>query len=47
MQHLPIHSGVQSYVVTVAKKPTFAGVDPYNKMIDRNSDDNDVKVTTG
>ena len=47
MQHLPIHSGVQSYVVTVAKKPAFAGVDPYNKMIDRNSDDNDVKVSTG
>ena len=47
MQHLPIRSGVQSYMVTVAKKPTFAGVDPYNKMIDRNSDDNDVKVTTG
>jgi len=45
-QHLPIRSGVQSYVVTVDKKPAFAGVDPYNKMIDRNSDDNDVKVTT-
>jgi aminopeptidase N len=47
MQHLPIRSGVRSYVVTVAKKPAFAGVDPYNKMIDRNSDDNDVRVTTG
>ena len=23
-----------------ATKPTFAGVDPYNKWIDRNSDDN-------
>ncbi|HEX3700115.1 MAG TPA: M1 family aminopeptidase [Phenylobacterium sp.] len=47
MQHLPIRSGVQTYTVTVAKKPLWAGVDPYNKMIDRNSDDNDIKVTGG
>jgi hypothetical protein len=27
------------------RKPVFAGVDPYNKYIDRNSDDNVVAVT--
>jgi aminopeptidase N len=47
MQHVPIHTGVQTITVTVAKKPLWAGVDPYNKMIDRNSEDNDIKVTGG
>ncbi|HEV2532403.1 ABC transporter permease/M1 family aminopeptidase [Phenylobacterium sp.] len=47
MQRLPLRSGVQSFVVTVARKPLFAGVDPYNKRIDRNSEDNDIKVTGG
>jgi aminopeptidase N len=47
MQHVPIHSGVQTLKVTVAKKPLWAGVDPYNKLIDRNSEDNDIKVTGG
>jgi len=45
MQRLPLRSGVQSFTVTVARKPLFAGVDPYNKRIDRNSEDNDIKVT--
>jgi aminopeptidase N len=47
MQRLPVRSGTQAYTVTVAKKPLFAGVDPYNKRIDRNSEDNDIKVTGG
>ncbi len=47
MQRRPIRSGTQSYVVTVDKEPLFAGVDPYNKRIDRNSEDNDIKVTGG
>ena len=47
MERLPIRSGVQTYVVTVAAKPLFAGIDPYNKRIDRNSGDNDIKVTGG
>jgi ABC-2 type transport system permease protein len=38
---------VQAFTVTVARKPLFAGVDPYNKRIDRNSEDNDIKVTGG
>ena len=36
----PIKSGVQKITVTVARKPTYVGVDPYNKWIDRDSDDN-------
>jgi len=47
MQKLPVRTGVQTFTVTVAKKPAFAGVDPYNKVIDRNSEDNDVKVSAG
>ncbi|CAN5253889.1 M1 family metallopeptidase [soil metagenome] len=35
-----VHSGTQTFRFTTATKPTFAGVDPYNKWIDRNSDDN-------
>jgi ABC-2 type transport system permease protein len=39
-----IRSGVQTLTFTVAKPPRFAGVDPYNTLIDRNGDDNLVKV---
>jgi len=28
----------------VAEKPTYAGIDPYNKLIDRNPEDNLVAV---
>jgi aminopeptidase N len=40
----PLKSGSQTVTVTVDKPPAFAGVDPYNKQIDRNSDDNAIKV---
>ncbi len=42
----PIRAGTQTYTITVSKKPLFGGVDPYNKRIDRNSSDNDIKVTS-
>lgn len=46
----PLHSGRQNITVTVDREPKFAGADPYNKRIDRNSDDNvravDVSRTT-
>jgi aminopeptidase N len=42
----PIRSGVQSFTITVDKPPKYAGLDPYNKRIDRNSDDNAIKVTS-
>ena len=41
----PIHSGVQKIVVHSKVKPAFAGVDPYNFYVDRNSDDNVKEVT--
>jgi ABC-2 type transport system permease protein len=39
-----IRSGKQTITVVVDQLPAYAGVDPYNKRIDRNSDDNVVKV---
>jgi aminopeptidase N len=41
----PIRSGEQQIRLVSKRKPAFAGVDPYNKYIDRNSDDNVVAVT--
>ncbi|MBW8812994.1 MAG: aminopeptidase [Caulobacterales bacterium] len=41
----PLRSGVQTVTVTVDKPPKWAGVDPYNKEIDRNSDDNAIQVS--
>jgi len=35
-----LRDGEQQIVVQSAAKPAFAGVDPYNKRIDRESDDN-------
>jgi aminopeptidase N len=43
-QHLPVHSGPQTFHFIVARAPAFAGVDPYNKAIDRNSEDNLARV---
>ncbi len=43
-QREPIRSGVQTVHLVVARLPKFAGVDPYNTLIDRNADDNVVKV---
>jgi ABC-2 type transport system permease protein len=40
----PIHTGAQTVTVTVDKAPAFVGIDPYNKRIDRNSEDNITKV---
>jgi ABC-2 type transport system permease protein len=36
----PLRSGVQTFRFTTATRPSFAGADPYNKWVDRNSDDN-------
>ncbi len=40
MQRQPIKSGVQKITLTLAKKPAYVGIDPYNKWIDRDSEDN-------
>jgi ABC-2 type transport system permease protein len=45
-QRMPLSSGTHSFDFVVDKAPAFAGIDPYNKRIDRNSDDNLVKVGT-
>lgn len=46
LQRLPIHTGVQAITLDTKARPAFAGADPYNVRIDRNSDDN-VIATTG
>jgi aminopeptidase N len=38
-------SGAQTVKLVVAEAPAWVGVDPYNKRIDRNSDDNLTEVT--
>lgn len=40
LERRPIRSGVQILRFITTREPRFAGVDPYNKWIDRNSDDN-------
>ena len=40
----PLKSGRQTLTAVVDSEPKFAGVDPYNKRIDRNSDDNVSRV---
>lgn len=47
MERRPVRSGVQSIRVVTTRKPAFAGVDPYNKYVDRNGDDNVIAVTGG
>ncbi|WP_326524016.1 ABC transporter permease/M1 family aminopeptidase [Sphingomonas sp.] len=45
MERRPIRSGEQQIRVISTRKPAFAGVDPYNKYIDRNSEDNVTPVS--
>ena len=45
MDRKPLADGSQRIVIKSVKKPAFAGVDPYNFYIDRNSDDNVKDVT--
>ena len=40
-----LHSGAQKITLKSKRKPAFAGVDPYNFYVDRNSDDNVKPVT--
>jgi hypothetical protein len=35
----------KTFVIIVDQQPTLAGIDPYNKLIDRNADDNMIDVT--
>lgn len=45
IERKPVKGGKLEVVVFSRKKPAFAGIDPYNFYIDRNSDDNVVRVT--
>jgi ABC-2 type transport system permease protein len=47
MKREPLHDGSQRLTLHSKVKPTFAGVDPYNYYVDRNSDDNVHPVTAG
>lgn len=40
MQRYAIRSGSQELVIVTDERPDYVGIDPYNKYIDRNSDDN-------
>jgi ABC-2 type transport system permease protein len=35
----------KTFVIVVDEQPTLAGIDPYNKLIDRNADDNMINVS--
>jgi hypothetical protein len=45
MERQPIRSGNQQIRIVTARKPVFVGIDPYNKYIDRNGDDNVATVS--
>ena len=40
MERRPVKSGKQTIKLVTSKRPTWLGIDPYNKYVDRNSDDN-------
>ena len=40
-----ITGGRQTFEFVVNTEPTRAGIDPYNKLIDRNLDDNSMDVS--
>ncbi len=40
IERRPLASGTSTVTVVVGEEPKWVGVDPYNKRIDRNSDDN-------
>ncbi|HWA63904.1 MAG TPA: M1 family aminopeptidase, partial [Caulobacteraceae bacterium] len=40
LERRPIRTGQQTVTLVTARRPTWVGVDPYNELIDRNSDDN-------
>ena len=44
MSRQTLHTGRQTVTLVVAGEPKFAGVDPYNKRIDRNSEDNLTRI---
>ncbi|MFN4102192.1 MAG: M1 family aminopeptidase, partial [Pararhodobacter sp.] len=45
MERRPVRDGIQQFRLVTKRRPAFAGIDPYNFYVDRNSDDNIVAVT--
>ena len=45
LERRPVRSGTQTIRIVTKAKPAFAGIDPYTKYVDRNSDDNVIDVT--
>jgi aminopeptidase N len=45
LERRPLRSGKQTLRIVAPAEPAYAGVDPFNKRIDRNSDDNLKDVT--
>jgi ABC-2 type transport system permease protein len=45
MERRAIKSGKQTIKLVTAKRPTWLGIDPYNKYVDRNSDDNLIEAS--
>jgi hypothetical protein len=42
-----VHSGPQTLKWIADRKPKFLGIDPYNKRVDRNSEDNVMAIGAG
>jgi ABC-2 type transport system permease protein len=40
MERRSVKSGSQEFRIVTDKEPSYVGIDPYNKYVDRNSDDN-------
>jgi hypothetical protein len=40
-----VHDGKQTFEIVVDKMPSRAGIDPLNKLIDRDGEDNETDVT--
>jgi aminopeptidase N len=45
VERRPLKSGKQEVTLVLEKEPKLVGIDPFNKRIDRNSDDNLTPVT--
>lgn len=44
LERRPVKDGVTTLLAVTDERPAYAGIDPYNKYVDRNSDDNVVAV---
>lgn len=46
MERRPVSSGKQTVRIITSRRPAYAGIDPYNKYVDRNADDNLVDISS-